>query len=310
MKTKNHLNGCNIKKFLSLSVCLFILLLPLKTNAQTSDGKSLNMLFIRDAFPGINESEINSALDLWVKIYKTNILKISDTEIQVTYTIAPSADDVPKLIEKNNFGLINIPAFLYKQNILYENYEPLVSSSRSGAKFEQLVIIANKKDGIDSLQNLFNKNLICSSEFLYELSQIWLDVLLFENGLDKKENYFKSIKVLDNELNAIFKVFFNEYEAALVSKSGFDLAKELNPQIENNINVIQQSENYLASVAFINKRLDPYIKSILEETTFNFHLSPTSRQILDMFKINRLYRIDTNDLKAISGLINKYNKIR
>ena len=93
-------------------------------------------------------------------------------------------------------------------------------------------------------------------------------------------------------------VFFKKAKAALVSEESLKLISELNPQLEKDLMIIYQSPIYLSSIACLNKRSDePELRKIFYDILENLHTEPFGRQLLDLFRIEKLVTYKEEYLK-------------
>jgi hypothetical protein len=187
--------------FLKIAFCM-------QSVAQEKEEYNLSMIFIKDSFPTIELSDADAALKIFTDMYSQKLLDNSDIKINVSYDILNNYSEIEPTLNERFIDMINIPSTGYKELQLNSKYTPFVASDFSGNKFERYVLIVNSKSDIDSLDDLRNKKMVLRSNNLYDLTEKWLSVELFERGLVPAKEFFSNIRRQDKELKTINEIFF------------------------------------------------------------------------------------------------------
>jgi len=277
--------------------------------AQEQVEFNMSLLFVEDAFVDIARKDAEASFKIWTNMYSNHIYDETNIKVNTSFEILEDVSRLGTLLDQKRVDLVNLPSYMYKMLGLNKNFEPIWSGARGSSKFDEYVIIINNVNKITQLEELKSKSIILMKEDIFNLSHIWLKVLLHENNLDKKENFFGSISEEQDELIVIYKVFFGEADAAIVTKNRLELANELNPQISKKIVPIIVSEPMLLTISLLNKTIDPLLKKTLLNIVENFRLNSRSGQILDLFKIAKIDRIYETDLESVNNLLERYSKV-
>jgi len=75
-----------------------------------------------------------------------------------------------------------------------------------------------------------------------------MDVLLWRSGLDAGETFFEEIQEVSKVSQAVLPVFFDQADACIAPMDAFRTMAELNPQLEEELWVIDTSPGFCQAV--------------------------------------------------------------
>ncbi len=150
-------------------------------------------------------------------------------------------------------------------------------------------LITHKEHAINNIKDLKKSDLSILARSPNQVPSLWLDKILRDNKLPKKESFFNDITYDYKATNIVLSVFFKKIKASIVSKASYDLLCELNPQILKQIRIIETSEPMLFGVIFFDtKNKDKERENFIYETLSTLNEDPYGRQLLDMFNVDRI----------------------
>ncbi len=253
-----------------------------------------------------NQQDLIAAFKLWTNLYSKKLHESHNIEIDAQFTLYKNLELLETDINENKIDLLSLPIQEYSKLTGAERFEPTLTGNTTENKFTQFVLLVHKNSNLEAIEDLEGKDINMPEAGFSELMKIWMQVELYKNELPNFDNFSHNILTTEKENTAIYSVFFNQIDCALVRKSTFDIANELNPQIKSNLRVILISPKFVANLTAIRKDYDPKIKELIVDVTTKFHLNPEDRQILSLFKFSRMHELNENDMAKVNKLFSEY----
>jgi ABC-type phosphate/phosphonate transport system substrate-binding protein len=216
--------------------------------------------------------------------------------------------DLPSLVASVKNAEMDVIALSTKEYLEVEGSlraEPAFTYVQSGQVELEYVILARHDSGLKTPADLRGKRIATVKGGRNSIMPLWLDVLLSDNGLPAKESFFREIKETVKASQAILPVFFKQIEAGVVTKSAFDTAVTLNPQIGQQIKVLAASPRLVPMVTCLRVSLPAEQKAIYLREALRLHENPNGLQTFNIFKLERLVRWEPRYLNTVKELISK-----
>jgi ABC-type phosphate/phosphonate transport system substrate-binding protein len=172
------------------------------------------------------------------------------------------------------------------------------------------VVLVNKKDKINNLSQLKGKKIIVEKGSNGRLALLWFTTLLLKRGLPESDNFFSDIKKVEKISQAVLPVFFTQADACIVRRTGFQTMVEMNPQVNKNLIVLQKSPAFQESVFCVRKDYDDKSKKIILDVVETLHLDPKGRQMLLLFRKDRVLPFKPEYIESVETLIKEYNELK
>ncbi len=296
----------------SLIVLLFLISNTCMLVAQKKYPNEINFkmgLMVYD-FDEVNFSDGNAALEMWMESTKKSLLKKGVKKIDIVYK---SYEDLIKLeddVRNNQIDVFSIKStdFFRLKNV--NDYVPFFAGTRSAkSKFENFILITNKKSGFKNITDII-KEVITTAKSVYEdLSTMWVKIAIQENSGQKLKKAIDIESTLISESNLLLGVFFGKYKCAVVSQSVYDVVCELNPKVKSETQILATSGNLINNFFARKKNISNSTSEILEVYATDLNENDDGRQILNLFKVDRVEKIDKNDIEETKNLIQKYKSL-
>jgi ABC-type phosphate/phosphonate transport system substrate-binding protein len=135
----------------------------------------------------------------------------------------------------------------------------------------------------------------------------WLDVLLSKEKLGRATSYFSSVKLVDKAQACVLPLFFGTVDACVVDEINLNLAKELNPQLDQ-LKVLARSRPMIEGVIATPIKPYPYHEELME-TLLSLNKDTRGRQVLMVFKTDRLVPLQSSDLDSSRDLWKDYYRL-
>lgn len=223
-----------------------------------------------------------------------------DAEIRVFNSLSEYRDSIRA--GKTTFILINSWDFL-RMDIADAVDLEFVPTSDGEAGHRWLLLVRRDR-GFKVAGDLQEKKVAMLQTPMATLGGPWIETLLLEFGFASTEQFFGAMTVVNKPSAAVLPVFFGRLDACIVDEPAFKLMVEMNPQIGQTLEPIAQSEALVSGLIAFNKigwkpeRLRPR----MTESLRNLHLEPAGRQVLTLFKCERLLPFESAQLETVKRL--------
>jgi phosphonate transport system substrate-binding protein len=184
-----------------------------------------------------------------------------------------------------------------------------VAQGKVGRRY---LLLTRQDSGLKTLGDLRGKDLTQYEVANANVGRHWLDTLLLTNQLGAPQAFFGVMETVGKPTAAVLPVFFRKKPACFVDQSALDLITELNPQVGKELHPVVASETYLdILICLSNAGWDSeQHKADTIQALNQLHLEPEGRQILTLFKIDRLVPFQEAQLDTVKRLRATYDHLR
>jgi ABC-type phosphate/phosphonate transport system substrate-binding protein len=210
-------------------------------------------------------------------------------------------------------GRIDVAAM---SSLEYLSVEPLLAGkAEPGLVFEfshdtmlEYQLVA--RPDIVSLADLQGKRLAVPDRAVSaDLPRLWLDAELNGAGLGDVTKTFVSVRLVQKRGQATMAVFFGQADAAIETRTAFDTAVELNPQIGKQVKVLARSPGLLSSVVVLRTGMEPAMRKQAIETATTFHDRPEYKQQFLVMRITRILPWNPRYLDTTRTLVERLRPV-
>lgn len=263
-------------------------------NAQLEFG------FTNHTFYGVNESDAQGAF----KIFVGSLGKTRGYQLDVKTHIFDDISEFGSYINSRKLQLIAIPAWDFMSLDIDAIMEPLFVSKVNGRVKKDYLLLVRRDSEFHELESLRSKSINIMRSTGIRLSQIWIDELLNEKGLELSDQFFQTKKEIEKVALAILPVFFGKIDACIVNRAGFEMMTELNPQIGKNLRILASSVSYLESIICVSRSdwEDPSYRQDAILALEQLHNEVEGKQILTLFRIDQLAPYEPSYLETLREL--------
>jgi len=296
--TKRH-----IKKFAILALGIALA----QAAWCTAQNRTADDAFVRFALStGVLEADVNpddalAAAKVWASTLGTTTGTWAKSDARIFR-------DLPSLVAAVQKGEIDIVALSTEEYLILEGRwraEPAFTYIQSGQVELEYIIIAGKDSGIKTPADLRGKRLAIPKGGRNSMVPLWLDALLLDSGLPAKESCFREIKEVAKASQVILPVFFKQIDAGVVTKSAFDAAVTLNPQIGRQLIAIATSPKLVPMVTCFSTLMRSDRRKTLLEQALKLHENPKGLQSFNVFKLERLVQWEPRYFDTTRDLLKK-----
>ena len=108
---------------------------------------------------------------------------------------------------------------------------------------------------------------------------------------------------------AILQLFFKKTDLVVVDFTSFQLAYELNPQIKEDLVILERSPLTLQTIAFLHKDISPHLRDTIMKSALNLDQLARGEQLLQLFKATKVDLTYPEDLESLRALHVKYTTL-
>lgn len=304
---------CLYKSFLTtktIRILFYLFMLVVFTSnislPQSSDNdtdKDINFFqvgFSANVFRGVYLKDATAAAKVLTEFF---LKKYKRTWEVKPHEVFSNIEELKKILNEQEFEVLVMHPSEYIQVKDFNLLEPIAVSVRNGSPYDSYYLLVHKDSNLKKLQDLKGKTILMGS-LEGNKSELWLDYVLKQNKLSRKEKFFSNIKYQDNPLSTILPVFFKKEDACIVEVSSYNTVVELNPQIGQDLVTIEISQPLAIGLVAIRKSIsNPQVKAEIKEAFLDLHKYEESRQYLTIFRIGRVSEFNEEYLKSTYALL-------
>ena len=295
---------------ISFLVCMIGFLFPGYLICQpmnADDDKILNMIYSKSILPKVDYRDAMASIEIWSK----EILKEIYSEYSLNNIFIEGIDHVDEIYinDKASFVILTALEYITNQDKLNNLIPTLLSSDDDGLVGIEYVLLVHKSSGINSLRDLKNKTISFVDDYSNAVPHLWLDVQLKSEGLPTSDKFFKQIIISSTANQAVLKTFFGQVDVCIIPKKLLSTTFILNPQLESDLKILQQSDPFIAGVFCANKKVSDNIKKDFIKSARIAMNTERGKQIALFFRTKELHEFQVAYLDNIKNLINRANNL-
>jgi phosphonate transport system substrate-binding protein len=254
-------------------------------------------------FSDVNRNDARAALKVWFDVVAHQRGYILDSTVDILDSVA----EIRERLRSHSVELLSLGFRDYLELESSNLIVPVLTDSRTtgGALYSYVLLV--HPSGATSVAGLRGKNVLVSARGSGETGTAWLEVLLGKEKLARAAAFFSSVKPAAKPQACILPVFFGTVDACVVDEVNLNLAKEMNPQL-GQLRILARSRPMIESVIAVPADPHPYQKELID-SMLSLHEDPRGRQLLMVFRTDRLVRIQPGDLDAARELWKEYDRL-
>lgn len=177
----------------------------------------------------------------------------------------------------------------------------------AGAANDALMLVVRRDAGIRNPGDLAGRHVQVRERD--ELSDIYLNTLLRSSGVSPSQ--LKAVSTQRKTSSLVLNLFFNRCDAALITRNAFEVAAELNPQIRQRLHVLDaySFEQYRDNIGIFSSSVSPEDREAIIAAALKVEHTPRGRQLLEIYRTDRLILSHVSDLRPYRALLSTHNKL-
>lgn len=273
------------------------------------------------AVNGWAESNPTPKQILMVGISAQSFPDVSLTDIEVTIkllgeelgessgyeTIVTAYNNEKRLQQDFEQGKINfvvtsslILAVEYDQSLLTDGFRFVRDSEFP----DQLLIVGQQRYELEDFRG--KRMVLAQRDPMNELNMDYFAWKTFKQGY---KSSFKVLPPVEKVNQLLLKIFFGEADLTSVYQNFYQTALELNPQLRTRLKVLAQMDNVPAAGAFFRKDTQETFREKVILEALHMTDKPRGKQLMEMFKCDRILRSGVEDLMPAKQLFNARQRL-
>ena len=265
------------------------------------------MGFSRASFLEVNPRDVESAFKALVEA----LAKKHGYDTKAQIHIYDTSSDFEAAMNRGEIQLAAVGAWEYSDMNIMGTMEPGFVHVEQGRPMKDYVLLTRHDSGLNTLRDLKGKDVVVLESTVCLLARPWLEVLLGQGNLGTKETFFRKVEIVPKGSAAVLPVFFGKTQACVVDRIAFQVMSDLNPQVGLQLQTVATSPLYVSSILCLSRKGWPseQYREDISLVLRDLHLEPAGRQILMLFKVERLEPFNENDLASLRELRVKYKRL-
>ncbi len=197
---------------------------------------------------------------------------------------------VPELTKLLISGAVDIVVLPTQEFLALEQNlvaEPLLIRIINGVDYQEYILLARFDGGINALSDLKGRRVSVLDNLQGDLAGTWLEVLLGQQTLAPSGSFFSSVTRPIKVSQTVLPVFFHQSDACVVTRQGFALMGELNPQITSQLRILAISPQLVSAVTCFRAGFESSLKEKFVAAMTTAHTTPAGRQLMTIFQCDR-----------------------
>ena len=300
--------GTPLGRFWLFPALFLLLALPVAEPAEARKPMTVHAGFTRYAFSNVNRNDAEASFRVFLQI----VARKRGYEITSTTQVFEDAADFEPEIKAGRINLVILDSWRYLAMDIHPLVTPFFATSNQGQVGKRYVVLTRRDSQLNKLEDLRGKEIIETEVTNANLGRSWLETLLLSRSLGTHASFFSRVESVNKASAAVLPVFFGRKPACLVDEAGFEVMKELNPQVGGRLQAILTSERLLDGMICLYNEGWPseQQKRDVISALAELHWEPAGQQILTIFKVGQLVPFDEKQLDTVKRLRATYDRLQ
>jgi hypothetical protein len=180
--------------------------------------------------------------------------------------------------------------------------------SRGETPTEQLVLVTRRNETWQTLKKKDSRILNLDAGRSGEYAKLWLDTMMLEAGMEPSNQFFADIRRVQKASRSILPVFFGQVAACVVPENALKVMNELNPQIGQQVQVLERSADLVYLLLCTTPWADQGKVDELVAQGIGAFDDLRGRQALTMLQMSRFYRFEPERMAGSRDLYIRYQR--
>lgn len=274
---------------------------PRATTASEPAPEVFRLAFMETAFKTVNLNDAKAALSVWVEYIQKN-RNISERNEIVFF---PDVQTLASATRAGQVDLVGLSVAEYLRLREHVTLAPLFFAARRGRVDDQYLLLTHKNGSVTSLADLRNDDILLYDAGHMPWGQAWLATLA---RAENKPLAWDRIQEVPKVLSALLPVLTGQKKACVLSRSSFDSASEMNPQLARELTPLRASDPMPSAMVCLRSDFSRN-RAVIEEELARLHESPRGQQILMLIKFDRLVPFQEGELAPALKLLRSIDEL-
>jgi hypothetical protein len=175
---------------------------------------------------------------------------------------------------------------------------------------DHLFLVVKRSSGIRTPADLAGKRVaILEGD---ELSEVYLDTLMMKALGKAAVTRAPSVTHEKRSSTLVHRVFFNQADAALVRRNTYESAMAMNPQIDQQLQVLEtySFKGRSPHIGLFSARVAPQDAQAITRSAMTMGSTSRGRQVLDIYHADNMVLTKVSDLDPFLDLLTQYRTLK
>jgi hypothetical protein len=279
------------------AVVLFLLSGPVNAGAPSEDRIRVGVS--SRTFEKVNRNDAAAALKAWGR----TVAKERDMAERVSAKLYDEFEELKTDFLAGSLEAIAVTVMDFPRLGVAVDSVFVLSTARD--VHVRYALIVHREGGIEALPDLRGRRVLLYAGQRMQLAGTWLASL----GPEIVRRDARSLPVktaeVENPAQAIFQVFFRQADAVVVARESFALARELNPQVGDQLRSLAVSPPFVPTFFLFRPSFQGPARERLESAVLELHATPGGQQVLTVFQsakiVKRPFAVLADTLKFLDA---------
>lgn len=296
-----------IIRFLLCFCSITVFILPVNAGELASaanEGERGDIAYGVDirVFGDVDLKDAKSVIDLWTREVGKRIGLNTESHI------LKDRGSIIKNIKSGKLDLLTTSSLEYLRITMDAETKIAFGGIKGEKKTVKYMLLARSNIEFSGIEDLRGKKIAVKKGD--ETGLLFLNTQLLKNGQEEAEKCFSAVSKKKKFSQAILAVFFGQVDACIVPDRVFKTMVELNPQVGKRLGVICSSPEIVEIVSFFCNDIDAKTKEIIRRFALTMGETASGRQILMLFKLDRVVAIKKSDLDPLKTILKEYDDLK
>jgi phosphonate transport system substrate-binding protein len=212
-------------------------------------------------------------------------------------------EDLEKALRNNEVDIVVLIAQEFVQLRGRVPLAPVLSADYGKHFYDELLVLVRNDSGITRMEQLRGKSIRIESCRKGSVPIRWLDSYLTKRVSTNSRTFFSTIREYPKASQVIMPLLFNQTDACLASRDSLETMNELNPQIGRSLRILETSPGFVTGLIAVRRDIRNPRRDALVKALRDMNNDPKGRQLLTMFRINRLVDFKAEHLVSIDRVL-------
>lgn len=270
-----------------------------------SSADGFRMGFSSSMFTDVNENDAKASLKLWGEF----IAREQNIPSDPYPIIFKDSDAMLQSAREKQVDALGVTTVEYDQLRQEIKFAPIFVTYHGERITEQYVLLSHKEGRVKTLADLSGASLQLYTNPRACLAPLWLDIILARHGLPTAARFAGKVSGESKLSKVILPVFFRQADVCVVTRSGFDIMAELNPQISAQLIVLAESPEMVPAMFAFRADYSPIFMDKLVIGLNALKTTPVGRQVLTIFQSENIEECSASCLDTALELIKTHKQL-
>lgn len=261
--------------------------------------------FSSSLFTDVNENDATAAVKIWSDLIADERAFPVDPQT----AIFKNLDALRRALRDGRVDAVGMDTIEYGALRDEIRFDPLFFTFEDGSPTERYVLLAHRDGPVRAPADLEGKRLRIHRNARTCLALVWLDILLAEQGRGRAADIAADITWETQLSKVVIPVFFQQSDACVTTRRGFDLMRELNPQLGTNLVVLAESPRIVTRIFVFRADFQTPFREQIISSVDSLDESVAGKQVLNLFQTEDLRKKSAALLDSALEMIDAHERL-